>query len=281
MFLGCHLTISKGFLSMGQEAIKLGANTLQFFTRNPRGSRAKELVDSDVAGFLSLSQEQGFGPIVAHAPYTLNPAAFEPRIASLAKTILTDDFKRLSQLPGVLYNLHPGSHLGHGPEAGMDQTMDLLNAVYPEDGQTVILLETMAGKGNEIGRNFEELAYMVGKFKFPEKIGVCLDTCHIHDGGYDIVGDLDGVLADFDRTVGLNKLLAIHLNDSLNPLNSHKDRHAKIGEGTIGLKALVKIITHPKLSGRPIILETPNDLPGYEREIKLLKKEAGLNGKAT
>jgi deoxyribonuclease-4 len=261
---------------MGRQALELGANTFQFFTRNPRGSRAKAIDNDDVRAFLDLAVVNGFGPLVAHAPYTLNPASIDPKISELARIILTDDFNRLSLLPGVFYNFHPGCHLGRGAEAAMDTAIELLNEVFPENLNNTVLLETMAGKGTEIGRTFEELAYMLGKFKCPERIGVCFDTCHVFDGGYDLVGDLDGVLKEFERTVGLTKIKAVHLNDSLNALSSRKDRHAKIGEGQIGLEALVKVISHPKLVNRPVILETPNDLDGYAVEIKLLKKELGL-----
>ncbi|MDR1871045.1 MAG: deoxyribonuclease IV [Deltaproteobacteria bacterium] len=271
MFLGCHLSISKGYLAAGKEAIGLGANVFQFFTRNPRGSKAKELDLEDVQALLRLAKEEGFGPLVAHAPYTLNPASFVPRVAKITRDLLGDDFVRLASLPGAFYNLHPGNYLDKDPQAGMDQTMALLNEIYPKDSKTVVLLETMAGKGTEIGRSFEELAYMLERFKRPEMIGVCLDTCHIFDAGYDIVADLDGVVKALDKVIGLDKLKAIHLNDSLNEMGSRKDRHAKIDEGQIGLTALVAVLAHPQLSGRPVILETPNELPGYAKEIKLLK----------
>jgi deoxyribonuclease-4 len=261
---------------MGQEALGLGANVFQFFTRNPRGSKAKALKPEDVAALLKLTEEKGFGPLVAHAPYTLNTASVDPRTQGLAQDILKDDFERLAFMPKVLYNLHPGCHLGRGAQAGMDSTMELLNNAYPDNLENPILLETMAGKGTELGRTFEELAYMLAKFKFPERVGVCFDTCHVHDAGYDLINDLEGVLEEFDRVVGLKKIKAIHLNDSLNPKSSHKDRHAKLGEGQMGLDTLIKVISHPQLAGRPIILETPNDLPGYAKEIRLLKETLGL-----
>jgi deoxyribonuclease-4 len=262
---------------MGQDALSIGANVFQFFTRNPRGSQAKAIQPKDVEALLNLAKENDFGPMVAHAPYTLNPASVEPKISSLAREILRDDFQRLSLTPEAFYNLHPGCHLGRGSEAGMASTMELLNAIYPEDASTMILLETMAGKGTEIGRRFEELAHMLSQFKFPERMGVCFDTCHVHDAGYDLVNDLEGVLHEFDQVVGLNRIKAIHLNDSLNPKASHKDRHAKLGEGRMGLDALIRVISHPKLAGRPIILETPNDLSGYAKEIQLIKQTLSLD----
>jgi deoxyribonuclease-4 len=276
VFLGCHLSISKGFLSLGREALSLGANTCQFFTRNPRGARGRELRPTDVASFLQLAAAHGFGPMVAHAPYTLNPASQDPRVASLAQDILRDDFRRLALMPGIFYNLHPGCHLGRGAQAGMDKAMELLSQVYPEDGKTVVLLETMAGKGTELGRDFAELAYMLGRFQYPDRIGVCLDTCHVHDAGYDLIEDLEGVLREFDQTIGLARLKVIHLNDSLSPRGARKDRHAKIGQGLIGLSTLARLISHPSLAGRPVVLETPNDPPGFAAEIELIRKTLGL-----
>jgi deoxyribonuclease-4 len=275
MFLGCHLSISQGYLKAGQEALSLGANCFQFFTRNPRGSRAKPISVKDALGLLALAKSNGFGPLVAHAPYTLNLSSVDPRVAALAKDFLKDDAARLALLPGALYNLHPGCHLGRGAEAGMDSAMSLLNEAWPKESTTTVLLETMAGKGSEIGRTFEELAFMLSRFKNPDKIGVCFDTCHAHEAGYDLVNDLEGVLAEFDRLIGLERILAIHLNDSLNPLGAHKDRHAKIGQGAIGLTALAKVVSHPNLAGRPIILETPNDSPGYAEEIRLIRMTLG------
>jgi deoxyribonuclease-4 len=275
MFLGCHLSIASGYLKAGQEALTVGANVFQFFTRNPRGASAKKFDPQDAAALLKLALENGFGPLVAHAPYTLNLASVDPRVASLARDVLRDDFQRLASFPGTLYNLHPGCHLGRGAREGMDSAMELLSEAYPEDSETVVLLETMAGKGSEIGRTFEELAYMLEKFKRPERIGVCFDSCHAHDAGYDLVEDLEGVLAEFDRVVGLKRILAIHLNDSQNLKGAHKDRHAKLDEGRIGLAALAKFASHPRLAGRPIILETPNDPPGFAREIRLLREYLG------
>jgi deoxyribonuclease-4 len=276
MFLGCHLSIAKGYLAAGKEAESLGANVFQFFTRNPRGSQAKKLDPKDAKALISFAKEKGFGPLVAHAPYILNPASNDERIRNLARGVLLDDFKRLAFFPGAMYNLHPGCHMGRGSEAAMEATMDLLNETYPRESEITVLLETMAGKGTEIGWSFKELAYMLERFKAPEKIGVCFDSCHVSDAGYDLFGDLDGVLAEFDQEVGVERILAIHLNDSQNLKGSRKDRHAKIGEGNLGLNALVKFIGHPLLKGRPIILETPNDPAGYAHEIRLLKDALGL-----
>ncbi|MDR1394730.1 MAG: deoxyribonuclease IV [Deltaproteobacteria bacterium] len=272
MYLGCHLSVTKGYLALAEEALKLGADTGQFFLRNPRGSRSRPLDPEDAGKFREFVREHGFGPMTAHAPYTLNAASAEERTLELARTIVREDLERLAYFPGVFYNLHPGCHKGLGPEAGMERTAKLLNEVYPEDSQAVILLETMTGKGTELGSTFEELAFLMSRFRFPERIGVCLDTCHVHDAGYGIANDLDGVLEEFDRICGLEKLKAIHLNDSLNPRGSRKDRHAKIGEGIIGLEPLVRVLGHPRLKGLPMILETPNDPAGYAREIALLRK---------
>jgi deoxyribonuclease-4 len=264
------LSIAKGYLKAGEEALELGANVFQFFTRNPRGGKAKELNLKDLAALIELTKKEGFGPLVAHAPYTLNPASLDPKVSQFARLALKEDLERLENFPGVLYNLHPGCHLGRGEKAGLDATMELLNEVSP-GFKTMILLETMAGKGTELGQTFESLKYALTKFHDQKRIGVCFDVCHVHDAGYDLVDDLEGVIAEFDRVVGLDKLMALHLNDSKNPKGSRKDRHAKIGEGQIGQEALVKIISHPLLAGRPIILETPNEPVGYAKEIRLLK----------
>lgn len=269
--IGCHLSSAKGFLAMGKEAVKIGANTFQFFTRNPRGGKAKELNLDDVSAYRALAEEQGFFPILAHAPYTLNACAADEGLRTFARETMADDLARLEHLPGSLYNFHPGSHVKQGAELGIDLISAQLNAILTPDQSTTVLLETMAGKGSEVGRSFEELRAILDRVELSEKMGVCLDTCHVSDGGYDIVGDLDGVLVEFDRIIGLSRLRAIHLNDSMNPRGSHKDRHQKLGEGTIGLAALERIVNHPALRELPFYLETPNDLDGYAREIDLMK----------
>ena len=269
--LGNHLSSSKGYKAMGEAAVKLGANTFAFFTRNPRGGKAKEINPSDVEAFLQLAQEQGLQRLVAHAPYTLNPCSADPDLREFARNTFADDLKRMEYTPGNYYNFHPGSHVKQGTETGITFIAEMLNGVLTEEQTTTVLLETMSGKGTEVGRNFEELRAILDRVECQEKMGVCLDTCHVWDGGYDIVNDLDGVLAEFDRIIGLERLKAIHLNDSLNDLGSHKDRHARIGEGKIGLEALVRVINHPELRELPFILETPNDDAGYAREIALLK----------
>ncbi|MBE6821652.1 MAG: deoxyribonuclease IV [Ruminococcaceae bacterium] len=270
--IGCHLSASKGFLAMGKEALKLGANTFQFFTRNPRGSRAKEVDPQDAAALLQLAQEHNFAVLLAHAPYTLNACSAEERTREFARTTMEDDLHRMEYLPGNYYNFHPGSHTGQGAETGIRQITELLNAILKPEQTTTVLLETMAGKGTEVGRTFEELKAILDGVTLSEKMGVCLDTCHVFDAGYDIVNHLDEVLAEFDRVIGLNRLRAVHLNDSMNPMGSHKDRHQKIGQGTIGLEAMVRIINHPALCALPFYLETPNDLAGYAREIALLRE---------
>lgn len=269
--IGCHLSSAKGFLAMGKDAVKIGANTFQFFTRNPRGAKAKPLDLDDIAAFRAFAGEQGFFPILAHAPYTLNACAADDSLRTFAKETMLDDLQRLEHIPGSLYNFHPGSHVKQGAEVGIGLIADQLNGILWEGQSTTVLLETMAGKGSEVGRSFEELRAILDRAALPDKLGVCLDTCHVFDGGYDIVGDLDGVLEEFDRVVGLAKLRAVHLNDSMNPLGSRKDRHQKLGDGEIGLQALEKIINHPALRGLPFYLETPNDLEGYGREIALMK----------
>ena len=270
-YLGCHLSASKGFLHMAKEASSIGANTFQFFTRNPRGFAAKDIDEKDIAEFLKYTSENGFGKILAHAPYTLNPSSADERVRDLALRIMQDDKLRMEYVPGKLYNFQPGSHVGQGAEKGIELTASLLNTSLTPDQTTIVLLETMSGKGSEIGRNFEELKEIIDRTELSEKVGVCLDTCHVYDAGYDIVGNLDGVLDEFDRIIGLDRLHAIHMNDSKNPFESHKDRHEKIGEGSIGLEAMKNIINNPRLKHLPIFLETPNEIDGYKAEIELLK----------
>ena len=272
LFIGCHLSSVKGFEHMGREALSIGANTFQFFTRNPRGGRAKDIDPEDAERFLALARENGFGKLVAHAPYTLNPCSATEKVRAFAYTAMEDDLKRMEFIPGNYYNFHPGSHVGQGTEKGIELITELLNRVMRPEQTTTVLLETMAGKGSEIGGRFEELRAIIDGVELDEKLGVCLDTCHVSDAGYDIAGDLDGVLEEFDKVIGLSRLRALHINDSLNPLGAHKDRHARIGEGTLGLEAIVSVISHPQLAGLPCILETPNDLDGYGREIKLLRE---------
>ena len=267
IYIGNHLSASGGFEEMGKNAIKLGADTFAFFTRNPRGGKAKDIDEKDVAALAAIIQEHHFGPLVAHAPYTMNLCSDKPDIRKFAKDMLADDLKRMEYLPGNFYNFHPGSHVGQGEEAGIDMIVEALNEVIFPEMRTTVLLETMAGKGSEIGRNFEELRTIMDRVEQKEKLGVCLDTCHVWDGGYDIVSDLDGVLEEFDKVIGLDRLCAIHMNDSMNPLSAHKDRHEKLGDGFIGLEALEKVVTHPLLQGKPFILETPNDDAGYAKEI--------------
>ncbi len=270
-YLGCHLSASKGFLHMAKEASSIGANTFQFFTRNPRGFAAKDIDEKDIAEFLKYTSDNGFGKILAHAPYTLNPSSADERVRDLALRIMQDDMLRMEYVPGNLYNFHPGSHVGQGAERGIELTAELLNTILTPDQTTIVLLETMSGKGSEIGRSFEELKEMIYRTELSEKVGVCLDTCHVYDAGYDIVGNLDGVIDEFDRIIGLDRLYAIHMNDSKNPFESHKDRHEKIGEGSIGLETMKNIINNPRLKHLPVFLETPNELDGYKAEIELLK----------
>ncbi len=271
LYLGSHISASKGYEAMGRQALKLGANTFAFFTRNPRGGRAKEIDEADIEKFLALAEEHAFGKLVAHAPYTLNACAAKEDVRAFAKETMKDDLMRMEYTPGNYYNFHPGSHVGQGSEAGIALTAALLNEVLTEHQTTTVLLETMAGKGTEIGRSFEELRAILDQVNRKEKMGVCLDTCHVWDAGYDIVNDLDGVLDSFDRIIGLERLKAIHMNDSMNPFAAHKDRHEKIGEGHIGIETMKRVINHPALKDRPIILETPNDADGYAKEIALLK----------
>ena len=272
--IGCHLSSAKGYLAMGREAVGIGANTFQFFTRNPRGGKAKELDLADVGEYLAFAGEHGLAQILAHAPYTLNACSKDEGLRQFAYETMCDDLSRLSHIPGSMYNFHPGSHVGQGAKVGISYIADMLNRINEQEFSTVILLETMAGKGSEIGRNFEELRAVIDKVEDTERLGVCLDTCHVFDGGYDIVGDLDGVLDEFDRVIGLERLKAVHINDSKNPLGSHKDRHEKIGEGQIGLGAFAEIVTHPRLTNLPFYLETPNDLDGYQGEIELMREMA-------
>jgi deoxyribonuclease-4 len=269
--IGCHLSSSKGFFAMGQTALKIGASTFQFFTRNPRGGSAKAIDPQDVEAFLELARQNGIAPFLAHAAYTLNPCSADAKTRNFALESMRDDLERMEHLPGNLYNFHPGSHVGQGVEAGIAFIAAQLDTVMHPGMTTTILLETMAGKGSEVGSAFAELREIIDRVKMPEMLGVCLDTCHVHDAGYDIVDDLDGVLGEFDRVVGLERLRAVHLNDSLNPRGARKDRHACIGEGHIGLDAFGRIVNHPKLRDLPFYLETPNELPGYAREIELLR----------
>ena len=270
--IGCHLSSSKGYVAMGREAVKIGANTFQFFTRNPRGGAAKPLDEKDMQAYVEFAKEHGLGTILAHAPYTLNAAAAKEDLRKFAYEVMKDDLYRLSFLPGSMYNFHPGSHVKQGTEVGIQLISDHLNRVLEHNVNTTILLETMAGKGSEVGRSFEEIQEIIEKTERKNMVGVCLDTCHVYDAGYDIVGDLDGVLKEFDTVIGLDRLKAIHLNDSKNPFASHKDRHEKIGEGSIGLEAIERIINHPLLRELPFYLETPNELAGYAREIGVLKE---------
>ena len=274
LHIGCHLSSSKGFLAMGRQALALGADTFQFFTRNPRGSKAKELDPSDAAALMELLAEHRFAPIIAHAPYTLNLCGAEEKNRAFARDTMADDLSRLEHLPGQYYNFHPGSHVGQGTETGIALIADALNAILRPDQTTTVLLETMAGKGSEVGGRFEELRGIIDRAAHGDQIGVCLDACHVFDAGYDIVNDLDGVLTEFDRVIGLKRLRAVHLNDSRNALGSHKDRHEKIGQGSIGEEAFARIVRHPALKNLPFFLETPNDLDGYRDEIRRLREWA-------
>ena len=273
--IGCHLSSSKGYEAMGKAALSIGANTFQFFTRNPRGGKAKEINPTDVTKYLQLAANNHIGHLLAHAPYTLNAASADESLREFAKNTMADDLQRMEFTPGNCYNFHPGSHVGQGMEIGIQYIANMLNSILTPEQNTTVLLETMAGKGSEIGRTFEELREIMDRVLLKEKIGICLDTCHVWDGGYDIVNDLDGVLQKFDSVIGLSNLKAIHLNDSMNPLGAHKDRHAKIGEGMIGLEAIVRIINHPQLKHLPFYLETPNELDGYAKEIEMLKERYG------
>ncbi len=274
LHIGCHLSSSKGFLAMGRQAWKLGADTFQFFTRNPRGSKAKELDSADAAALMALLAERNFAPVIAHAPYTLNLCSAEEKNRTFAREIMADDLRRMEYLPGQLYNFHPGSHVGQGMETGIAYIADALTAILTPEQSTTVLLETMSGKGSEVGGRFEELREILDRVELSDRMGVCLDTCHVSDAGYALAEDLDGVLMEFDRVIGLNRLKAIHLNDSLNPCGAHKDRHARIGEGCIGLEALRRVVNHPALKDLPFCLETPNELPGYAAEIALMRSLA-------
>ena len=270
--IGCHLSSSAGFYHMGKEAIGIGANTFQFFTRNPRGSKAKAIDQKDVERFHAFCQENGIERILAHAPYTLNACSKDPHVREFALETMADDLVRMEYVPGNCYNFHPGSHVGQGAEEGIRLIADTLNQILKPEQTTTVLLETMSGKGSEVGTSFEEIRAILDRVELQEHMGVCLDTCHVYDAGYDIVNDLDGVLEQFDRTIGLSRLRAIHLNDSKNPFASHKDRHEKIGQGSIGTEAMIRIINHPALQGIPVYLETPNELDGYAEEIRFLKE---------
>lgn len=269
--IGCHLSAAKGYTHMGKEAIGIGANTFQFFTRNPRGSKAKAIDVKDVTEFLAFARENQLTTILAHAPYTLNACSAEERTRAFALEVMADDLKRMEYTPNNYYNFHPGSHVGQGIEAGIDLIAELLNKILQPSQSTRVLLETMSGKGSEIGGTFEELKQIIDKVELQDKLGVCLDTCHIYDAGYDIIKDLDGVLTEFDQIIGLDKLFAIHLNDSKNPFASHKDRHEKIGQGALGLETIINVINHPQLRHLPFYLETPNELEGYAEEVRLLR----------
>ncbi len=270
--IGCHLSASEGYVAMAKQAIDIDANTFQFFTRNPRGFKAKDIDEQDVKEFLEIIKENKFVKILAHAPYTLNPCSADKRVRDLAKEIFIDDLKRMEYTPGNMYNFHPGSHVGQGIDTGIKIISETLNEVLKKEQTTTVLLETMSGKGSEIGSKFEELKQIIDSVELKDKVGVCLDTCHIYDGGYDIVNNLDDVIKDFDNIIGLEKLKAIHLNDTKNPFASHKDRHEKIGEGHLGLEAISKVINHPKLKKLSFYLETPNEIEGYAKEIKMLKE---------
>lgn len=270
--VGCHLSSSKGYLAMGKEAAAIDANTFQFFTRNPRGGSAKALDESDIEAYLLFAKEHGIERILAHAPYTLNGCSADEGLREFARDTMKDDLRRLEYTPGNCYNFHPGSHVKQGVEVGITYIAQMLNEVLRPEQSTTVLLETMAGKGSEVGRDFAELREILDRVELSELMGVCLDTCHVWDGGYDIVNSLDEVVTEFDRIIGLTRLKAIHLNDSMNPLGAHKDRHAVIGGGYIGAEALVRVINHPALKHLPFYLETPNDLDGYAKEIAFLRR---------
>lgn len=271
MYIGNHLSSSKGFESMGRAALALGANTFAFFTRNPRGGAAKEISADDAKKLIAIMEEHHFGKLVAHAPYTMNVCAEKGDVRHFSRQMLAEDLERMEYLPGNYYNFHPGSHVGQGEEKAIEMIADALNCAIKPTHQTIILLETMAGKGSEVGRSFEELRAILDRVELPEKVGVCFDTCHVWDAGYDIVNDLDGVLKEFDKVIGLDRLYAVHFNDSMNERGAHKDRHQKIGEGKIGADALLAVAKHPLLQGKPFILETPNDDEGYAKEIAMVK----------
>lgn len=271
--IGCHLSATKGYCAMAKDALSIGADTFQFFTRNPRGGKAKPVDEKDIESFKAVAKENGINIILAHAPYTINPCAARPEVLEFARETMADDLRRMDMLPGNMYNFHPGSHVGQGEEEGVRKTAETLNIVLYPELKTTVLLETMAGKGSEMGCTFRQLRDIIDRTELSDKLGVCLDTCHVYDGGYDIVNDLDGVLTEFDNVIGLDRLKAVHINDSKNPFASHKDRHEVIGGGSIGLEAFRRIINHPALRNLPFYLETPNDLPGYAKEIALLKEQ--------
>ena len=271
LHIGCHLSISKGFEHIGQEAKSIGADTFQFFTRNPQGGKAKDIDAEDVAKYNEFARQNNFAKIVAHAPYTLNPCSDNDKTREFAEMVFADDLKRMEYVPDNYYNFHPGSHVGQGSKTGIKMIVDLLNRILQKEQTTTVLLETMSGKGSEVGYRFEELAEIIDGVKLKEKLGVCMDTCHVFAAGYDIVNDLDGVLTAFDKIIGLKRLKAVHLNDSLMPFESHKDRHAKIGAGAIGAEALKRFVKHSAICSLPIVLETPNDLAGYAAEIKMMR----------
>lgn len=270
-YIGNHLSASKGFAAMGRKEVELGGNTFAFFTRNPRGGKAKAIDEKDIEKFLTYAKEHNFGKLVAHAPYTMNFCAAKEDVRRFSKEMFFDDMKRMEYVPGNYYNFHPGSHVGQGAEKGIELIAETLNEALTAEQSTIVLLETMAGKGSEVGRNFEELREIIDRVELSEKVGVCFDTCHTWDGGYDIVNDLDGVLTEFDRVIGLDRLCAVHFNDSMNPLGAHKDRHQKIDQGEIGAEAMKRIACHPALQGKPFILETPNEDDGYAKEIALIQ----------
>ena len=270
--IGCHLSASGGFLRMGKEIVSIGGNTFQFFTRNPRGGSAKAVDEKDAADFRAFAEKNGIPVILAHAPYTLNGCSADPSIRDFATRTMADDLMRMEYVPGNLYNFHPGSHVGQGIEAGIEMIAEMLNTILKPEQQTTVLLETMAGKGSEVGSRFEELREILDRVKLQEKMGVCMDTCHVNDAGYDIVNDLDGVLTEFDKVIGLGRLKAIHINDSKNPIGAHKDRHEKIGEGTLGTETILRVMRHEAMRDLVFCLETPNELDGYEREIRMLKE---------
>lgn len=277
LFLGCHLSSAKGFAAMGRTAAAIGANTFQFFTRNPRGGAAKDIDPADAAALVKMQESGALGKIVAHAPYTINPCAKEEKTLEFARNTMQDDLRRLEYLPGNFYNFHPGSHVGQGSEAGIRKIAETLDFAMFEGQKTTVLLETMAGKGTEVGGKFYELKKIIDCAEMGDLLGVCLDTCHVSDAGYDIAGDLNAVLEEFDREIGLERLRALHLNDSKNPVGARKDRHEKLGEGHLGIEAFYRIIEHPALKGLPMILETPNELDGYAAEIALLRKYDEMN----
>jgi deoxyribonuclease-4 len=272
MFIGCHLSSSAGFLAMGETALSIGADTFQFFTRNPRGGTAKPFDKADAASLVQLLEKNHFGPILAHAPYTLNACAADEGLRQYAIDVMKDDLFRMDHFPGAMYNFHPGSHVKQGVDVGIELIAKALNQILSCEQKTTVLLETMAGKGSEVGRTFEELRSIIDRVEHSDKLGICLDTCHVFDGGYDIVNQLDDVLSEFDKVLGIDRLKAIHLNDSKNPMGSHKDRHEVLGGGFIGMEALLRVVNHPLLKKLPFYLETPNELPGYAREIELVRK---------